>query len=201
MPHALPHADVLDRDHHLRHQVEEVQHRDPDDQHARRQRRRHRPAEQDRGVLGQRVAAEARTPGRPPPSARTSAAGRGRCGRSAATAARTPARNGSIATTEARRSDSSRSGGRSIGPATRSASASIATVPPLTMKVISDPPTRTSRPDATNAASATGLAISAARIEVTMSRTSPRQQIGRGWCRAAARRGRRRRRSARRAAA
>ena len=36
------------------------------------------------------------------------------------------------ATTDARRSDSSLSGGRSIGPATRSASASRATVPPLT---------------------------------------------------------------------
>ena len=48
---------------------------------------------------------------------------------------------------EARRSDSSRSGGRSIGPATRSASASSATVPPLTTNWISDPPTTNTSPD------------------------------------------------------
>ena len=68
--------------------------------------------------------------------------------------------------TLARRSASSRSGGRSIGPATRSASASSATVPPLTTKVRAEPPSSTSRNAAPKATSATGLARSAAKIDV-----------------------------------
>src|SRR3954471_6509544 len=70
---------------------------------------------------------------------------------------------------------SKRSGGRSIGPAIRSASASSAIVPALTTKVRIDPPTSTSRPAATNAASAAGLCISAAMIDVTISLASPRR--------------------------
>ena len=54
----LAHADVLDRDHHLGHQVEEVQDRQPHDQHARRGRRGDGPPEQDGRIVGQRVAAE-----------------------------------------------------------------------------------------------------------------------------------------------
>ena len=81
------HADVLDRHDHLRHQVEEVDERDPDDQHARRQRGRRPSSRAARRVAGQRVAAEDERRDRRPRSARRRAAGRARCGRSGATAA------------------------------------------------------------------------------------------------------------------
>ena len=47
-------------------------------------------------------------------------------------------------------------------------------VPPLTTNVTPDPPSSTSSDDATNAASAAGLAVNAEMIAVTISRTSPR---------------------------
>src|SRR5436305_1291278 len=67
-----------------------------------------------------------------------------------------------------------RRGGRSMGPATRSASASGAIVPALTTKVRIEPPTSTRRPAATKAARAAGFCVSDAMIAVTMSRASPR---------------------------
>ena len=87
-PHALRTLDVLDRDHHLRHQVDEV--------HDRRARRSATleavnaasgPAEQDAGVAGQCVAAEHRSEVGHRRAARRRAAGRARAGRSAATSA------------------------------------------------------------------------------------------------------------------
>ena len=73
----------------------------------------------------------------------------------------------------ARRSAASLSGGRSIGPACASASARMATVPPLTTNVSVEPPSRTSTNAAPNAVSATGLAPSATSTAPMISRTSP----------------------------
>ena len=77
-PHAAAHADVLDRDHHLRQQVEEVHERDPDDQ-RRSRRARSRPSTR----AGRRSSRPARsrrrrTRDRPRRSPRRRAAGRRR---------------------------------------------------------------------------------------------------------------------------
>src|SRR5262245_22091649 len=82
----------------------------------------------------------------------------------------------SMLTTCARRRASMRRGGRSIGPAIVSDSASSATVPPFTTNWSTDPATKTSDAEAMKATSAPGLAVSAETIEVAMSRRSPRSR-------------------------
>ena len=57
-PSAAAQPDVVDRHHDLRHEVEEVDERDPDDDGARRGRRDDRPPQQHADVVGERVAAE-----------------------------------------------------------------------------------------------------------------------------------------------
>ena len=84
---AVADADVLDRDHHLRQQVEEIDQREPHDQRARGRERGDASSRAGRRCFRQRVAAEHERRDRRRRSARRRAAGTCRAGCSGATSA------------------------------------------------------------------------------------------------------------------
>ncbi len=114
-----------------------------------------------------------RAPERRRPSPRTPRAGTSRASRIGARRFGTRretarSRRGSLAS-----APPGASGGRSMGPACASAAARIATVPPLTANVSSDPPSMTRPNEAPNAINAAGLARSAPNTDATIWRVSP----------------------------
>ena len=166
-------ADVLDRDRHLRQQVEEIDQRDPDHQRARRQRAPRTSSRGARRIPGERVAADDERQvdrrgdrvddqqadaeldvAAPEPPAAVEERLDVRDGWRAAAP---PA--GAAAVRSVRRAPPPRRG--------------CATVPPLTTNVASSRRAGPATNAAPNAASATGLAPSAADTAPMISRTSP----------------------------